>query len=118
MINPVFQLANLCIEKEAECLVHIFHRFTDPCFWRALICASSRLRVSTIWPRLLVKALRRCSFAAGKVRPASGLKAMKRAINPASIRSVLARVPQLAAKALICAGGNGRAVTRFIKGCP
>ncbi len=41
------------------------------------ICASSRLRVSTNWPRLDVKALRR-RFPCGGVRPASGQKAMKR----------------------------------------
>jgi len=31
---------------------------------------------------------------------------VERAISSASIRSVLARVPRLAAKALICAGGH------------
>lgn len=80
-----------------------------PCFFRAEICAASRLRISTAWALRVVKALRTRRFSVGSVRPTSGRNSLKRAISSASIRSVFARVPRERAKALICAGGSCRA---------
>ena len=81
----------------------------DPGVPCALIRARSRLRVSTHCPRLEVKAPRRRSFSCGNTRFASGRNIMNRAMSSTSIRSVLARVPRLAANASIWAGGNCRA---------
>ncbi len=64
------------------------------CFFRAAICARSRLRISTIWLLRVVKALRIRRFSLGKCRPASGLNCMNRLMSPASIWSVFARVPR------------------------
>ena len=80
-----------------------------PCFFRAEICAASRLRISTVWALRVVKALRTRRFSVGSVRPASGRNSLKRVISSASIRSIFARAPRERAKALICAGGSCRA---------
>ncbi len=78
-------------------------------FLCARIWASSRLRISTSWALFDVKALRKRIFSVGRLWPASGRKARKRAMSSASIRSVLARVPRALYKRLHLSGATWRA---------
>ena len=65
-------------------------------------------QLSTSSPRLHTKALRKSVFLWGTLGLVSGLNAIKSAMSSATIRSVIALVRRLAAKALIRAGGNCR----------
>lgn len=83
----------------------------DPGVPGASICAASRFRGPACCPRRDTRAPGRGIFSAGRRRPASGRKTMNGAMRSASILSVFARVPRLAAPASICPGGNRRVVT-------
>ena len=90
-----FQFCNLPSQKALQLVVHNSESISVSRFLMRFDLSQAS------FVRLDIRALRWRIFSCGRVRPASGRKAMKRATSSVSILSVLARVPLLAAKAWI-----------------
>lgn len=103
LLDPPLQLTDLGLEHDPEIRVHRLPVCDDALSCSRADLAKSRLRISTICARRVVKALRTRSFSLGNFRPASGRKTMNRAMGSASIRSIFAPFPRYRAKALIWA---------------